>query len=171
MRLNFMKEATLLPLLILTNQWLKQQRLNLIYCIGNSIVHLESLNELALFFKNTKSLLNSQGKIIIQIINYNRIIKKGIKKLPDIINEKAKLHFERNYNYDSNKQKIAFNTVLTVNNNKISNTIYLTPIFASEINDILLDCGFKNIQFYGDFKFSPYIETESYALVLVASTE
>src|SRR5690554_3267480 len=43
------------------------KKFNGIYCIGNSIVHLDSLVEINNFFKNVKLNLKEEGKIIVQI--------------------------------------------------------------------------------------------------------
>lgn len=140
-----------------------------IYCIGNSLVHLHSVEEIASFLNHIKNLLKQNGKIIIQIINYNRIIDQGIDHLPTINNEQKQLSFTRNYHFVQNNDKIAFNTELTVDNQSISNTIYLLPILSSELKNILINEGYQNIKLYGDFSFSDYYKDSSYALVLTAS--
>ncbi len=140
-----------------------------IYCIGNSLVHLKTFNDIKHFFKHIKRRLKPLGKIVIQIINYDRILKYGIDQLPTIYNEQKKLKFTRHYHYHKEKHKISFHTVLSVNNKTITNSIDLLPITSIELEDILRNEGYKEIKMYGDFLFAKYQKDYSYALILTAS--
>ncbi|MBC2581987.1 bifunctional 2-polyprenyl-6-hydroxyphenol methylase/3-demethylubiquinol 3-O-methyltransferase UbiG [Clostridium sp. DJ247] len=149
------------------------QKLNskydLAFCIGNSLVHLEGEKEIETFFKEIKTLLNKEGKLVIQIINYDRVLMNDVRALPTIENEDIGLKFQRIYSYDNNINKIFFKTILEVDGNKIENEIPLYPILADNIVKLLNNAGFNKIQLFGDFKESKFDANNSYALVLVAS--
>ena len=140
-----------------------------IYCIGNSLVHLNSINEIQKFFYNVKANLLKQGKIVIQIINYDRILKYNINQLPTIYNQEKDLTFIRNYQYDKKNHKIMFMTELKVNNLILKNVIGLYPLLSEELVNILLTEGFKDIKLYGDFAYNSYNKDESYSLVVSAT--
>ncbi|SHI84638.1 Methyltransferase domain-containing protein [Geosporobacter subterraneus DSM 17957] len=142
---------------------------DLVFCIGNSLVHLDGENEVEEFLRVMKNLLNENGKLVIQIINYDRVIAKDVRSLPTIENKDIGLTFKRNYRYDQVLHKIFFKTILEVDGNEIENEIPLLPIFADDIVKMLGKAGFTGIQLYGDFKESPFDKNNSYALVLVAS--
>ncbi len=123
-----------------------------ILCFGNTLVHLNSEDEILSFFKQSQKLLKSKGKLLIQIINYDRVIDLGISSLPTI--ENKILRFERNYKYLPNEGKINFQSILTIKNTEqvIKNSIKLLPILKSKIENLLQQVGFSRIEFYGDFK-------------------
>lgn len=142
---------------------------DLIFCIGNSLVHLDGETEIEQFFAAAKALLTNMGSLVIQIINYDRILANNVKALPTIENKDIGLTFQRYYRYDNNLNKIFFRTILEVAGEKIENEVQLHPILADKIVQLLENTGFKNIELFGDFKGSKFDKNSSYALVLVAS--
>lgn len=137
------------------------------FCIGNSIVHLNSKEQIEKFFKDIYQVLSSQGKFIAQIVNFDRIFIKNVKSLPTIQDNEIGLIFERFYEYND-RSEVNFKTVLSVENEKMVNEINLTPIFSEEIFDMLTTAGFSKVEFYGDFNFSNYNPENSKALIVVA---
>jgi len=142
---------------------------DLIYSLGNSIVHLDSFDLIEQFFHKCFLQLNHDGKLIIQIVNYDRILAKEIKSLPTIHNATKHLSFVRNYQYLKEEQKLAFNTILKVNNKSFENTVKLTPIQSFELVKLLKNSGFKNIEIFGNFSKQIFNPLESMACVIVAS--
>lgn len=141
---------------------------DLIFCIGNSLVHLNNNDEIHKYLKACKQCLKPEGKILIQIINYDRVLAKNVKGLSTIKNEQVGLVFERNYEYLKDKHKINFNTILKVDGRELENNVLLHPIKSTEILDILKDIGYKNIHFYGNFKKEEYNPMESVPLVITS---
>lgn len=143
------------------------KKFDLIYCIGNSLVHLENDEEILEFLIKSSNLLNDNGKLVLQIINYNRILDKDIKKLPII--EGDNLKFYRFYENIEDKNKISFNTRLEVNNNIYENSEMLYPIRSENLIKLLEKAGFSDIKIFGSFKKEEYEKDNSYALVIKAS--
>lgn len=139
------------------------------FCIGNSLVHLGGLKEIGLFLSEAGKLLKNIGMVVFQIINYDRIIEKGIGKLPDIIDEKKGISFTRLYKYDNNENKIMFNTILKNGERIIENTIPLFPLKSADLIYLMQENGYCNIHAYGDFEYSPFDRHNSYMLVITAS--
>lgn len=139
-----------------------------VFCIGNSVVHLENLEQIQSFFSEVRKLLVADGTFIIQIINYDRIITQDIKSLPTIVNDAVPLKFERLYDYDKNNDKVKFKTILSVDNQIIENEINLTPLLYDDAVTLLKSAGFHKISAYGDFKRSAFDKTKSYSLVIEA---
>jgi len=138
-----------------------------IICFGNTLVHLNSLDEIADFLQQSKAVLKSNGKLLLQIVNYDKIIQKDIKQLPLIENDE--IIFERNYHYRKSENKIDFNTKLTVQSTKeiIENKIELMPILKKELALLLNKAGFNNCNYYGNFNLEPYA-IDSPALIIEA---
>lgn len=140
-----------------------------IFCIGNSIVHLGSLGEITKVLLQMYNLLDSNGTLILQIINFDRVLKFGITDLPTLKNDEIDLEFIRKYEYIKEKGIINFNTILKIGkgNERYENSIELFPVLSGDIIKGLRDIGFKEIDFYGDFNYSEYNEN-SFMLVAKA---
>lgn len=125
---------------------------DIIACFGNTLVHLNSDDEVLQFFRNAKAVLKKDGKLLFQIINYDRIIDQKIDHLPTIENDVIK--FERNYKYHPSLGKVDFETILSIkeNKNSIQNCIALLALRKSKVEELLQKAGFTNISFFGNFK-------------------
>lgn len=66
-----------------------------IYCIGNTLVHLDDETEIKNMVEKFYHCLNENGTLVIQIVNYDRILKNHIETLPLIKNDKVE--FIRHY--------------------------------------------------------------------------
>jgi len=131
---------------------------DIIACFGNTLVHLESEEMVGDLFHKAKSVLKPNGKLLFQIINYDRIIDQDIRSLPTIENDTIK--FERNYKYHKEQNKVDFETILSIKESKdqIKNCIPLLALRKSNIETLLSKTGFKEIQFFGNFKREPLTE-------------
>ncbi len=142
-----------------------------IFCIGNSIVHLGSSEDILAALKQMYHLLDNEGSLVLQIINYDRIIKYGINQLPPINNEDGGIEFIRKYEYIESKNIINFNTTLFVHKDGIkeefNNSVELLPVLSQDMFEMLGQAGFNKIEAFGDFKKSSYDEN-SYMLVIRA---
>lgn len=149
------------------NEKFEENSFDRVVSFGNTLVHLDSREEVEEFFQKVYKTLKFNGLFIVQIINYNRIIEKNIKNLPTIDNEKVK--FVRDYEYDKSIGKVDFITELTIKeaNLNIKNNIKLLALTKVEIQKFLGETGFRNIEFYGDFERRE-LSDNSEALIFVA---
>ncbi len=145
-----------------------KDQFDLIASFGNTLVHLNNIDEVCDFFEQTKYILKPNGKLLLQIINYDRIIENKIDYLPTIENEYIK--FQRDYIYHKQIRKIDFNTTLTVKKDDliIKNSVSLFPILKEEITTILLNCGYHKIKIYSNFKRKEH-STESIPTIIEAT--
>ena len=142
------------------NSEFKQNNFDIIYSFGNTLVHLNSLEEVKEFLEKAFNLLNNKGKVLIQILNYDYILSHNIKELPLVDNEKIK--FIRNYQIKNNL--VEFKTNLTIKDEAVilHNIINLLPILKFDIEIISKQIGFANIEFYSDFMKNDYNEKSLY---------
>lgn len=147
--------------------FIKKNSLEGIICFGNTLVHLNSLDEIADFLQQSKTVLKSKGKLLLQIVNYDKILGKNIKQLPIIENDE--IIFERNYEYRKSENKIDFNTRLTVKSTQqiIENSIELLPVLKNELAILLHNAGFNTCNYYGNFNQELYT-MDSPALIVEA---
>lgn len=137
-----------------------------IFCIGNSLVHLNSADEIKSLLSSINDLLPTGGRLVIQIINYHRIFEKNLSCLPTIKNEDAGIEFLRNYIH--NGDKVTFNTILkTPDNGEFVNNIDLLPIKPDELMSMLKSSGFNIIATYGSFKGDEFKPLESMPFIVV----
>jgi len=142
-------------------------KVDAIVCMGNSLVHLTKIDEIESTLKSFHHLLSPRGILIIQIINYDRILQRNLKGLPTIHKEKIGLTFERNYDYRPHEGLIYFNTRLTTADGVFENSVPLYPLKQKVLYQMIEKAGFPIQHYYGGFDSSPWTE-DSYACVVVA---
>jgi 2-polyprenyl-3-methyl-5-hydroxy-6-metoxy-1,4-benzoquinol methylase len=137
-----------------------------VLCLGNTLVHLESLEKIEEFLVAAGKVLKKRGMVIIQIVNYDRILADGIKELPLLENEK--FIFRREYHDNGTAQRIQFLTYLTLKESGqvIKNSETLYPLTSRELNHALIDAGFPDLQFFGSDSKTVY-DKKSPALVVI----
>jgi glycine/sarcosine N-methyltransferase len=143
-------------------------RFSTIICLGNSLVHLNNINALTKALSDIHNLLSHDGKLFIQIVNYDRVLKEGITELPYINREKEQVSFRRSYLYKD--QGIIFKGVLSVGEEILENEVSLLPITSQQLVELLAKVGFKSINLFGSFKGEPF-DLNSPATIVEASKE
>lgn len=139
---------------------------DLIYSIGNTIVHLESMEEVGRLMKDCYEKLNESGAIVIQTVNYDRVLKRNELSLPLIDRQEGRMRFHRSY--ELKDAKIVFNGQLEVEGEgKLEASTVLLPIVSADLVHALEAAGFKEIKRYGGFDGSEHT-LESPATVVVA---
>lgn len=143
-------------------------KFNLVFCIGNSLVHLENMPQIKEFLKKARNMLENDGSLVLQIINFDRIILREIKSLPTIENKTAGLSFERIYDYQKQNNAILFKTKLNVEGSSFENQVSLYPLRQDELTEALYEAGFKKMKLFGDFNGNEFDKYNSFMLVLWA---
>jgi glycine/sarcosine N-methyltransferase len=138
-----------------------------ILCFGNTLVHLPTQADVLSVFKACKILLKNHGKFLLQILNYDYVLAKRIPSLPTIENDV--IRFERIYKYNDDGS-ITFATKLKIkpSGQIIENEVFLYPLLKVELETMLIDAGFHEIRFYGDFHRNP-LKPESLPLIVEIS--
>lgn len=135
-----------------------------IFIIGNTLVHLSAYDEIKEECEYLYNHLNENGRLIIQIINYDRIYKYGIDRLPEI--NRDGVRFIREYELKENE--VIFNSTLIYNEISQKQSVSLYPLKTKQLTDILTSCGFKNIKLYDGFKHQDFSADSSMQLVVTA---
>ena len=143
---------------------------NTVLCFGNTLVHLSSKEEVSSFLDQASGILKPGGLLMVQIINYDRIIDQKLTGLPSLENEN--INFERNYRFDSDPAKVIFHTKLTVKKSgeEIENEISLLAIRPQQLTEMMKEVGFVDIQEFGNFKKDPFTK-DSQPFIVVARKE
>jgi glycine/sarcosine N-methyltransferase len=143
-----------------------------VLCLGNTLVHLQTVEEMEEVISRIYRSLGSKGMSIVQIINYDRILDQNVTELPLI--ETPRIRFERKYRYDPLRHYISFDTILQVKEaghmESYSAQVPLYPLRYNELKSMMNKSGFAKVEWYGSFKGDLYTPS-SYALIAVGYKE
>lgn len=130
-----------------------------VICLGNSIPHLLSAGEIQLALGQMQAALAPGGVIVLQVVNFDRMLAKKLPSLPEIRDTEGTLRFRRFYDYRADGL-IDFRTELILRTNGseqvFHNTVPLRPILAEELKTWLESLGFDQIEVWGGFDRSPH---------------
>jgi len=130
--------------------------------IGNTLVHAVTEEEARRVIRNVYTALKPGGFLVLQIINYDRVLDLRIVNLPTI--RYPNVEFERFYEHRAGK--IRFIGKIKVFENEISHVVTLMPIRHIELLELLERTGFKNIDNHDGFSESPFAIASSQQLVI-----
>lgn len=145
-------------------QGLFQEEFHLLTCCGNTLAHLTSYREIKRAIREMKKVLLPGGTLVVQIVNYDRVLKEAITALPKIVREG--LLFEREYSFKEDGL-IDFRGILTTNEGRVESLLQLYPLKLAQLRDALEEAGLVDLTFYHDFKYTLYRYREGAPLGLV----
>ncbi len=139
-----------------------------IFCLGNSVPHLSSLEELAKTFSHWKSLLRPGGHVVVQLLNYARILDRGERIVG--IRQPGKTTILRFYDFLDGR--INFNILVYEAEGKgfrhRLQTTQLLPILPEQLRQMAGKAGFASIELYSSLKLEQFHENAK-DVVLVCS--
>jgi SAM-dependent methyltransferase len=123
---------------------------SLVTILGNTLVHLNCAEAVLNCLKRVYAALDDKGLFVFQIIHYDRVFEKGIFSLPTLETERCV--FERYYG-KRDDNLLDFQTKLTLKREGrvIEHSIPLYPLRKHELENMLKDAGFLDVEFYGGF--------------------
>lgn len=128
-----------------------------VFCLGNTLVHLDGLPVIGRFFSSVRNVLKATGVFLLQVVNYDRILSENVKGLPLL--ETPNFQFQRQYDYDKTRRRTRFLTTLTAKDTGAiieENETILYPITRDELESGLKDAGFSSLQFFGTESPTPW---------------
>lgn len=135
-----------------------------VICLGNTLVHLENLDAVTAFLGGVRACLARDGVLVLQILNYDRILDNGVRELPLL--ESAHAVFSRRYSREGNR--LHFHTALRLKQTGEchDNDVPLYPLRRAELEGALSRTGFPKPALYGNYQGDPFT-AESFALIAV----
>ncbi|MBN1834295.1 MAG: class I SAM-dependent methyltransferase [Spirochaetales bacterium] len=144
----------------------------LAYCIGNSLVHLDSEERIARALGGWYRLLSPGAVLVIQVIHYDGVLARGAVGLPTLRDPAHGLEFTRRYDYEPGSSSVMFRTVLSVDEpggpRRIEGSVPLRILKRADLERLVRSAGYRDVETFGGFDGSP-LTAESLPLVLVAS--
>ena len=142
---------------------------DLLMCLGNSLVHVPQ-NEASRYLRDAAEALSRSGALLLQILNYERLLREGVTELPLIRTSDGTVEFRRRYEWEGDR-KVIFRTSLRLSGADepliVRNEFPLYPVYPDELWEMLASAGFGNVHFYGDFALTDF-SPGSEALVCLA---
>lgn len=126
-----------------------------ISCLGNVLAHAADLEQMADFLQSASDALVPGGRLIVQIVNYDRVLAADSWEFPILrktASDGAELTFHRYYDLTGRdaQGRLRFDTELSVNNRKVANSVWLTPALKEELAN-LVEGVYEESSFFGDF--------------------
>ena len=126
----------------------KKESFDSVVCLGNSLPHLFGKKNVIKALKSMRGILKKGGKLIISLRNYDKLISQ--KKKYDLIDKDDNIFL---YIYEYLPNKLVFNIITSIKDNKkIQFKTFRTeynPILKKDLENYLLEAGFKDILFFG----------------------
>ena len=136
-------------------------RYHLITCFGNTMPHLNPEN-LKIFFDKVKERLDPQGYLIIEMLNYDKIMKEKPSHLKPIhVND---IHFSRLYEYLDDS--IKFTTILEFEQQKLVGSTKLHPYRLEQIDQIIRESNLI-CNIYGNLDQTEFKESDYHLYIII----
>lgn len=134
------------------NSDFQKEQFDAILCFGNTLVHLLTIDLISEMLNGVFVVLKPGGKFLMQILNYDYILKEQIFDLPLIETENIK--FIRKYKFKKDSKTIRFQTDLHLKKEDkiVSNETSLLALKSDELTQLLKHSGFKDIEIFSNFK-------------------
>jgi len=139
-----------------------------VFCLGNSLVHIQKEKELLNSLENIYGILKSGGQLFVQMLNYNRIIKnrERIQSIKEI-NGKIFVRF-----YDFMEKTLLFNMLTIIKQeSEIKHSLRSVEIYpwqSADLVRIFRNAKYSKTQIFSDMSLNTYDELLSKDLVIVA---
>lgn len=139
-----------------------------VLCMGNSLPHLLTSQDLRQALRNFNEILNPEGVLFLQQLNYDRILAQ--REPIQSVKEVGTTTFIRFYEYHT--QSVMFNILkLKRVEGKITHeldSVRLRPIVKKEMENVLREAAFTHIQAHGSIALDDFEEERSKDLVVLA---
>ena len=139
-----------------------------IVCLGNSLPHLLTDAQLQETLRGFRSLLAPTGIVIVQMLNYERLIDRGERIVG--VTRRGSTEYVRFYDFLS--ETVRFNILeLIWQDDRCEHKLHQTtlrPYRASSLHDAFTAAGFEPPELYGGMDWGKFDSANSQSLLLVA---
>ncbi len=131
-----------------------------VFCLGNSLVHLLTDAELNGALTNFRSVLRPGGVLIVQVLNYERILSEKKELLGR--REAGGMTFERRYAYHG--ETVTF----TISRGGETESVTLRPLTQPMLEGACAAAGFREVESFGSLAMGVFDPAASTDLVMTA---
>ncbi|MCP4723738.1 MAG: class I SAM-dependent methyltransferase [bacterium] len=144
-------------------------KVDAVFCIGNTLPHILSENDLKKALLSVFKVLKKDGIFIIQVVNYSKVLDKKQRILK--AGRSGNKTFVRFYDFED--PLIRFNILKLTETNGISHELISTDLYpwkSDEIKVLLLETGFTDLKIFGGYDQKAFKNSESASLVIIAAS-
>ncbi|MDL2316936.1 class I SAM-dependent methyltransferase [Desulfovibrio sp. OttesenSCG-928-A18] len=142
---------------------LKPASFDAVLCLGNTLVHLTAQDEIRALLGKVHALLTERGRLLIQILNYDRILTREQYSLPLLESHEAL--FTRRYIWKEGEMRFVTSLQVKESGQTFSNDIPLVPLRKAELDAQLELAGFRSRTYYGSFSGEAYSDDSFVSIV------
>jgi len=142
------------------------EKFDFITSLGNTLSNISN-EEITPSVKNIFNLAKSGARIVVQVVNYERLIQQE-ERILNITNTED-LTFVRFYDYFD--EFVNFNILSFNTKNPLQRTLITTKVYnhkALFLKSLFQLAGFQRVEVYGDLNKSPFNEISSKDIVVIA---
>ena len=144
-----------------------QNPVDAVFCLGNTIAHLRTEEEVLLALGGFRGALRQGGILVLQLLNYERILRSR-ERIQNVKQEGDEI-FIRMYDFEG--EEIRFNIVrLQGSAGKWSHSMQSVPLYpwtAGKLVPVLARAGFSGAKLFGGVTMEPYSPDSSRDLVVM----
>lgn len=133
-----------------------------IACLGNSLVHL-SVDDISLLIEKAYAMLAEGGLLVIQILNYDRVLDDCVSTLPDI--DTDRVTFTRAYSRACDGLHFLTGLHLKDCGRAFYNDTILFPLRQNTLAGMLAGAGFRPPNWYGSYAGAP-LTRDSFVVIV-----
>ena len=140
-----------------------------VFCLGNSLVHLLSREEILKSLRSFWAVLHPGGSAFIQILNFDRVLSR--RSRVQSVKEEGDKIFIRFYDFEENG--LRFN-ILTLRRTPAGvqhqlDSVLLRPMGSAELSECLAVAGFRHITMFGNARLEEFDRDTSADLFVVGT--
>ena len=143
-------------------------RFDALFCLGNSIPHLQDSESLARALKNFYNMLNPSGVAVLQLLNYQRILAEKNRIVG--VHRSGDREFIRFYDFA--ERLVRFNVLaISWKDDRAATQLHSTALMPYTFSDLAAAIKVAGLAIegqFGDLNFSAFDELQSTDLVIVA---
>ncbi|MDL2292598.1 class I SAM-dependent methyltransferase [Acholeplasma sp. OttesenSCG-928-E16] len=126
----------------------RKKSYDLIYCIGSTIAHINTKENLKKFIKNSYDNLREKGVIKIKSLDYMFLFNNGINRLEDLVSANQEVILKRNFEFSNTD--VLFKTTLVTKEKTYNSITKLMLLSRRILEDVLLELNISNYSFGED---------------------
>jgi SAM-dependent methyltransferase len=157
----------------------REPAFGLAICLGNLLPHIHEEAEIDALVRSVSAVLRPGGLLLVQILNYRRILDQGIRALPVNVRpgdqDDEEIVFLRLLKPQSDRRILFFPTTLVLRSQSAepvevrrTRRVELRPWTAGDLVPALERAGFHT-ELHGDMEGGGFREQESHDLVLLGT--
>jgi len=146
----------------------------LVFCLGNSLAHLAAEGEVVLVLRQLCNLLEPGGALVVQIVNFDRLLESGAVDFPVLGSQAQGVVFRRRYSPGTEDRLVRFSTELLIREGsgwrRREDSFELLMLSSSRLTGLVRGAGLRELKLYGDFRGGSH-GPQSFLTVLTAREE